>query len=74
MLLGQLALPKREPRKAVACLNRALALSPDDFETNYGLSIACRLLGDVAAADRFARKAERLRSTQPPPSTGMGIP
>jgi len=74
VLLGQLALPKREPRKAVACLNRALALSPDDFETNYGLSIAYRLIGDVAAADRFARKVERLRSTESPPGTGTGLP
>ena len=69
LLLGQLALHRQQPDKALELLNRAEAVDPDRFETATGLQLAHRQLGHLAEAARFAGKVQQLRRR-----AGLGRP
>jgi tetratricopeptide (TPR) repeat protein len=61
MGLGRLALEAGRPAEAIPCFERAAALVPDAPEPPYSLSLAHRLLGHRAEAERYGAEAERLR-------------
>jgi len=51
---------------AQTCYHRALALAPEDFETQYLLALACEQGGDLAAAEAAVRRATQLQPSYAP--------
>jgi tetratricopeptide (TPR) repeat protein len=60
-LRGQLALNRQDGAEAVRCFRLADAADPNHGETLYGLSQALRVVGDRAAAQSYARRADAQR-------------
>ncbi len=72
--LGRLAMTRRDGREAVRCFERAAQLSSQAVEPLYNLSLAYRMLGDRAAAERARQRADANRQAAPPSQGGMGAP
>ncbi len=60
-LRGHLALNRNDGPEAVRCFRLSYAAEPNHGETLYGLAQALRVVGDRAAAEPFARRAEAQR-------------
>jgi tetratricopeptide (TPR) repeat protein len=60
-LRGHLALNRQDGAEAVRCFRRSDAAEPNEGETLYGLAQALRIVGDRAAAEPYARRAEAQR-------------
>jgi tetratricopeptide (TPR) repeat protein len=60
-LRGQLALNRHDGAEAVRCFRLSDAAEPNHGETLYGLAQALRVIGDRAAAQPYARRAEAQR-------------
>jgi tetratricopeptide (TPR) repeat protein len=61
-LRGHLALNRQDGAEAVLCFRLSDAAEPNHFETLYGLAQALRVVGDRAAAEPYARRAEAHRT------------
>ena len=60
-LRGQVALNRQNGAEAVRCFRLSEVAEPNDGETLYGLAQALRVVGDKAAAEPYARRAEAQR-------------
>ncbi len=60
-LRGHLALNRQDGAEAVRCFRLSDAAEPNRGETLYGLAQALRVVGDRAAAEPYARRAEAQR-------------
>ena len=60
-LRGHLALNRQDGAEAVRWFRLSDAAEPNDGETLYGLAQALRVVGDRAAAEPYARRAEAQR-------------
>ncbi len=60
-LRGQMALNRQDGAEAVRCFRLSDAAEPNHAETIYGLAQALRVVGDRAAAEPYARRAEAQR-------------
>ena len=60
-LRGHLALNRNDGAEAVHCFRLSDAAEPNNGETLYGLAQALRAVGDRAAAEPYARRAEAQR-------------
>jgi tetratricopeptide (TPR) repeat protein len=63
-LRGQLELESDNPDKALLWFRRAYSLDANDWETNYGLAEALRMLGKEKEARRYARRSQALDEDQ----------
>lgn len=70
--LGRLALARQQPAQAVEALERAAALTPNDFTTLYTLQNALRQAGQAERAEVVRQRVEVIRGHSPPPVKGMG--
>jgi tetratricopeptide (TPR) repeat protein len=59
--LGRLALARNRPEEAIAPLERAAGLEPRAYAPAYHLALAYRQVGRLDLAERYRRRAERLR-------------
>ena len=60
-LRGHLALNRQDATEAVRCFRLSDTSEPNHGETLYGLAQALRIVGDRAAAEPYARRAEAQR-------------
>jgi tetratricopeptide (TPR) repeat protein len=60
--LGTEWMARKRPDKAIKIYQHALALAPDDWDTNFALGIAYSTVGSLPEADRYLARACQLRS------------
>ncbi len=65
--LAQVALARSDPAGALAHLQRALELKPQEGEVHWLLAETYRRRGDVGAAERHSKLAQGLRNLEPLP-------
>jgi tetratricopeptide (TPR) repeat protein len=70
--LGKLEMLRNRPAEAVAPLERALALSPDDYTTVYNLMMARRRLGQKDEVAELQGRLDRIKARSGSPTMSMG--